>query len=160
MRVKSPCVSLFRSSCANMRRKISPILGMILTGFLFLAACKIPVSGDVEKTIYIGSTMVPCEGEASQMCLQVKENPMGEYTYFYDQIVGFDYEEGYEYVIKIREETVDDPPAGASSIRSPGPGLTRACPSSPCTKPASGVLPPAPNGCAARAASGSTCARC
>jgi heat shock protein HslJ len=49
------------------------------------------------------------------MCLQVKENLSENYTMFYDEIEGFCFAPGYEYVIKVREELVDNPPADASS---------------------------------------------
>ena len=100
-----------------MKGKILSIVGITLTGILFLVGCKVPISGEIEKTIYVGPEIIPCEGEAPQMCLQVKENPLDEYTYFYDQIEGFNFEAGYEYVIRISEETIDSPPAGGSSIR-------------------------------------------
>ncbi len=44
-----------------------------------------------------------------------KEDPQAEYTLFYDQIEGFEYEEGYEYELRVKEETVENPPADASS---------------------------------------------
>ena len=84
---------------------------------LMLSACALPLQDSAEKTIYIGPAMVECEGEGPQMCLQVKENPQDEYSNFYGQIEGFDYQEGYEYVITVKEESIEDPPAGGSSIR-------------------------------------------
>jgi heat shock protein HslJ len=47
----------------------------------------------------------------------VKENPEDDWTLFYDQIEGFEYEEGYEYELRILEEEVEDPPADASAIK-------------------------------------------
>ena len=91
------------------------ILMMIVV--LVLAACTLPFVGTEEKTVYVGSYTVECEGEGSQMCLLVKENPTDKYTFFYDQIEGFDYEEGYDYVLTVKEEPVDNPPAGGSSIK-------------------------------------------
>lgn len=93
------------------------LLSTFVLVILISVGCSIPVLGPVEKTLYIAPYMVECEGEGPQMCLLVKENPEDEYTYFYDQIEGFDYQEGFEYVIKVSEETVDNPPAGGSSIR-------------------------------------------
>jgi heat shock protein HslJ len=71
----------------------------------------------MEKTIYVGPTLVDCVGVGPQKCMLVKENPEDEYTMFYDQIEGFDYEAGYEYELRILVETIPDPPADASSLR-------------------------------------------
>ncbi len=78
----------------------------------------VPIASEgVEKTIYVGPELVDCTGVGPQKCMKVKENPEDEYTLFYDQIEGFNYEQGYEYELVIREEQVENPPADASSIR-------------------------------------------
>ncbi|MGB7093544.1 MAG: META domain-containing protein [Anaerolineales bacterium] len=78
----------------------------------------VPIAAEGEqKTIYVGPELVDCVGVARQKCMQVKENPEDEYTLFYDQIEGFEYEEGSEYQLIISEEQVEDPPADASSIK-------------------------------------------
>jgi len=100
-----------------MRQRHIPLIWLSVVLILVLAACELPFIGSPEKTIYLGPVMVECQGEGPQMCLLVKENPDDEYTYFYDRIEGFDFEEGYEYVIKVKEESVDNPPAGGSSIK-------------------------------------------
>lgn len=81
---------------------------------------KQPVSIAAEgelKTIYVGPELVDCVGVAPQKCLMVKENPADEYTFFYDQIEGFEYEAGYEYQLLVQEQQVENPPADASSLR-------------------------------------------
>jgi len=70
-----------------------------------------------EKTIYVGPVLADCQGEGPQKCMLVKEHPDDEYTYFYDQIEGFEYEDGFEYELRIRVEPVENPPADGSSIR-------------------------------------------
>lgn len=70
-----------------------------------------------EKTIFVGPIMVDCEGVGPRKCLLVKENPDDEYTLFYDPIEGFEYKEGYEYELLVKVESVEDPPADASSIK-------------------------------------------
>ena len=78
----------------------------------------VPIAAEGEmKTIYVGRELVDCVGVANQKCLLVKENPEEEYTLFYDQIEGFEYEKGYEYELLVQEEQVENPPADASSIR-------------------------------------------
>jgi heat shock protein HslJ len=70
----------------------------------------------VEKTVYVGPAVVDCEGVAPQKCLQVKEKPDEEYRLFYSSIEGFEYEEGYEYQLVVREEPVANPPADAPNF--------------------------------------------
>ena len=78
----------------------------------------VPIAaGGQLKTIYVGPELVDCTGVAPQNCMLVKENSEDEYTFFYDQIEGFDYEAGYEYELVVQEEQVENPPADASSIR-------------------------------------------
>ena len=73
-----------------------------------------PVVPDaMEKTIYVGPTLVDCVGVAPQRCMQVKESPEDEYTLFFGQIEGFEYQEGNEYVLLVREEKLENPPADA-----------------------------------------------
>ena len=81
-----------------------------------LAACG-PAGGPAEKTIYVGPRQVDCEGVAPQKCMLVRESLDDDWTMYYDRIVGFDYEPGYEYELRIVEEEVENPPADASSIR-------------------------------------------
>jgi heat shock protein HslJ len=70
-----------------------------------------------EKTLYVGPVLVDCVGVGPMKCMLVTENPDADYTYFYDQIEGFDYEEGYEYELLVKTEPVENPPADASSIK-------------------------------------------
>lgn len=108
-----------------MIKRLSTLFLLLFVSVMTLAACDslglTPTESDsaegVEKTIYVGSEMVDCEGEGPQQCLLVKENPEDEYTLWYQPIAGFDYEPGYEYELVIEETTVSDPPAGGSSIQ-------------------------------------------
>lgn len=68
-------------------------------------------------TLFIGPELVDCEGAGPQKCMLVKESPDDEYSLFYDQIEGFDYEEGYEYELVVEVTKVENPPADASSLK-------------------------------------------
>ncbi len=68
-------------------------------------------------TMYVGPELVDCTGVAPQKCMQVKENPNDDYTLFYDQIEGFNYEEGFEYELKVEVTKVENPPADASNLK-------------------------------------------
>lgn len=105
-----------------MKSRITIITLFLLLTSLALAACgtQQPENQKEEegtKTIYVGPQLVDCEGVAPQQCLLIKEEPQAEYTLFYDPIAGFNYEEGYEYELRIKEETVENPPADSSSIK-------------------------------------------
>ncbi|MCB8926789.1 MAG: META domain-containing protein [Ardenticatenaceae bacterium] len=68
------------------------------------------------KTLFVGPELVDCVGEAPQQCLQVRENEADEWTLFYDQINGFEFEPGYAYELRVTETEVENPPADASSL--------------------------------------------
>lgn len=75
------------------------------------------VSSSNEKTFIVGPETADCTGVAPMKCLQVKENASDSWTNFYTNIEGFTYEPGYEYVLKVKTEKIENPPADGSSIR-------------------------------------------
>ncbi|RMZ59132.1 DUF4377 domain-containing protein [Chryseobacterium nematophagum] len=51
-------------------------------------------------------------------CLQIRESFSNDWDYIDNgQIEGFDYQPGYEYVLRIRTEKVENAPADAPNIR-------------------------------------------
>src|SRR4028118_1922652 len=70
-----------------------------------------------EKTVYVGPQRVDCEGMGPQKCYQVKERLEDPWLLFYDEIEGFNYEEGYTYEIRVEETQVADPPADGASFK-------------------------------------------
>ncbi|MEJ2482033.1 MAG: DUF4377 domain-containing protein [Gemmatimonadota bacterium] len=74
-------------------------------------------SPDTSKTLYVAHFKVDCVGVGPMECMQIRETPDGDWQMFYDRIEGFDYEEGYEYELKVHTEEVENPPADASSLR-------------------------------------------
>lgn len=77
-----------------------------------------PVEAESEEVIlFVGPTQANCVGVAPQKCLLVKEDPDGEYQFFYGSIEGFEYEAGYTYQLLVNKEPVADPPADGSSIK-------------------------------------------
>ena len=71
----------------------------------------------VFRTLQVAPTRVECVGVGPMTCLQVRETADAPWTLMYAEIVGFDYEPGYHYAIRIKEEVVADPPADASALR-------------------------------------------
>lgn len=57
---------------------------------------------DPIQTVIVASYRVDCVGVGPQTCYLYKENQEDEWKFFYGQISGFDYEPGYEYVIKVK----------------------------------------------------------
>lgn len=70
-----------------------------------------------EKTLYIGAETAECVGVGPQTCLLVKENVDDEYTFFYDTIAGFEYEEGFEYELLVSVSERQDVPMDASTLQ-------------------------------------------
>ena len=110
----------------NSKRIMYGLAFLTLGGMLLTACASTPATDagkqdsqpePVERTIYVGPLLVDCEGEGPQKCMLVKEKPEDDYTLFYDQIEGFEYEKGYEYKLIVKEELVENPPAGGSSLR-------------------------------------------
>ncbi|MCA9989502.1 MAG: META domain-containing protein [Anaerolineales bacterium] len=99
-----------------MKKRLAFVISLALLAAVVLVACG-GNEESTEKTIFVSPTLVDCQGVVPQKCLQVKETPDGEYTLFYDTIEGFNFEEGYEYELVVREEQVENPPADASSVR-------------------------------------------
>jgi heat shock protein HslJ len=75
------------------------------------------VDQPVEKTIFVGPHQVECMGVAPQLCYQVKEDIDAEWSLFYDQIDGFEWQGGYFYELRVAVFEVEDSPADASSLR-------------------------------------------
>lgn len=69
------------------------------------------------KILYVAPQLADCTGVGPQKCMMVREALEDEWTYFYDQIEGFSYEEGYAYELLVEINTVNNPPADASSLK-------------------------------------------
>ncbi|WP_109098834.1 DUF4377 domain-containing protein [Aquimarina sp. AU58] len=68
------------------------------------------------KRVFIANTLVDCVGVGPQKCMLYKENPTDKWTYFYDTIEGFKYEDGYNYQIEVAITKIENPPADGSSL--------------------------------------------
>ena len=74
------------------------------------------------QVYWVNSSKVPCTGVTPMNCLQVQKNEVinpNQWEFFYDEINGFEYEEGFIYKIEVKEEQLpkNEVPADASSIR-------------------------------------------
>ena len=71
------------------------LLSLLIIIAALTCAC-VPIQSEATSsevvTFYVGPEKVECVGVAPQTCLMVKTEPDGEYTYFYGNIEGFEYE--------------------------------------------------------------------
>lgn len=92
----------------------------LLTMSLFLGACnssqKTSDSENVE-TLIIASQQGDCVGVAPMKCFLIKREEQTEWEFFYNNIEGFKYESGNEYVIKVKTEKIETPAADQSSLK-------------------------------------------
>ena len=69
------------------------------------------------STLYVDSELSDCVGVAMQQCMLVRDNLDSSWKNFYDQIDGFEFQQGYTYKLKIQVTEVENPPADASSLK-------------------------------------------
>ena len=85
--------------------------------FFILVLSLTAKSCDETKHIYVADHLVDCVGVAPQKCMLVKDKIVDDWTNFYGNIEGFTYEEGYEYLLNVKIETIKNPPADGSSLK-------------------------------------------
>lgn len=69
------------------------------------------------EVITVASEKADCMGVAPQKCLLIKRDGADSWEFWYSGIEGFDHQNGYEYVLKIRREEIANPAADQSSIK-------------------------------------------
>ncbi|WP_026463146.1 DUF4377 domain-containing protein [Adhaeribacter aquaticus] len=73
-----------------------------------------------EVTLRVNSYRQNCQGEGVLNCYLVQDGKKigtQNWDLFYNEIEGFDYEEGFIYDLKVRKENVPNPPADGSSFK-------------------------------------------
>jgi len=81
---------------------------------LFLGSCS--GTKNIEK-MTIASEYGDCVGVMPMKCLLIKVNNQANWEFLYAGIEGFEYEPGYEYVLEVKKETIENPAADQSSIK-------------------------------------------
>lgn len=71
----------------------------------------------MQKTLIVAPEQADCFGPFPRKCLRVKEEPTADWTFFYSGIDGFEYEPGYEYVLKVNTEDIPNPAADSGSVK-------------------------------------------
>lgn len=77
----------------------------------------LPPAEGRERIVQVAGQRAPCTGVAPTLCLQVRTQPGAAWQLHYGEIEGFDWQVGVEYVIRVREYAVENPPADGSSLR-------------------------------------------
>lgn len=90
------------------------ILSLVAATLLF-TACN--TSKEVTEKLVIASEQGDCVGVAPMKCLLIKRDGQTEWEFFYNNIEGFNYEPGYEYVLEVKTEKIDNPAADQSAIK-------------------------------------------
>ncbi len=81
---------------------------------LLLGACS--SKGTTEKLV-VASQQGDCVGVAPMKCLLVKKEGQTDWEFFYNNIEGFNYEPGYEYVLDVKVEKIEYPAADQSALK-------------------------------------------
>lgn len=92
---------------------------LLFLGLMF-AMLSCTQSAKNEYTYWVNSYQVNCSGVGKMSCLLVQKADIaevGEWQNFSSKIEGFEFEPGYLYKLKVKEEAVENPPADASSIK-------------------------------------------
>jgi len=78
-----------------------------------------PKTPDAQKveTLTIASQQGDCVGVAPMKCLLVKKGDQKDWEFFYNNIEGFNYEPGYEFIIEVKTEKIETPAADQSSLK-------------------------------------------
>lgn len=97
--------------------KTQEMKNILIVGIILLfAACN---PGEKAAIYWVNSYRVDCVGVGPMKCMLVQkgETPEpGKWTNFYSKIEGFEYEPGFIYKLKVKEEQLENVPADASSI--------------------------------------------
>ena len=98
--------------------KTQQMKNILIVGIILLfAACS---TGEKAAIYWVNSYRVDCVGVGPMKCMLVQkgETPEpGKWTNFYSKIEGFEYEPGFIYKLKVKEEQLENVPADASSIK-------------------------------------------
>lgn len=75
-----------------------------------------PVLAAESKTIWVAHRRVDCLGVVPQKCYLIKDTQYEDWRFWYGEIEGFEFEEGYAYEIQVVEKKIEDPPADAPAV--------------------------------------------
>lgn len=90
---------------------------LLLGLFTILSFSSAAFAQSKNEILIVADRRADCTGVAPMKCLQVKKPQDEKWSLFYQNIENFDYVEGYTYVLRVRVDTVKNPPADASKLK-------------------------------------------
>ena len=96
-------------------KKAWKVMGLLAV--LFIWGCQSKTEDKSVVTLTIAAHKVEADAGAYQGDFYWAKEAHGDWGAFYNSIEGFEYEEGYEYVLKVKRDTVPNPPQDASALR-------------------------------------------
>jgi len=100
--------------------KLSTNYGVVvylLISLLILVGCYHDDKTLVSSDLYINHYKSECGSRIMALCLQSRVSENDTWTNFYDPIIGFEYEWGYNYQLKVSIENIENPPQDSSSLK-------------------------------------------
>lgn len=70
-----------------------------------------------ERLLQVAAQRAPCTGVSQGLCLQIRFQPGEPWQLLHGEIEGFTWQQGTEYVLRVREMPRHDVPADASAVR-------------------------------------------
>ena len=91
---------------------------LLLFGLLAILSFNQKIFAQTRDEVWIvADSRVDCTGAAQMKCLQVKKPQDEKWTRLYQNVEKFNYADGYTYVVRVKVETVANPPADASKLK-------------------------------------------
>jgi hypothetical protein len=73
-------------------------------------------SDAVRVTMDVAAHRVACTGVARMQCLRVRVAPDTSWLFFYQEIEGFTFEDGYRWRLEVERRQIPNPPEDGSSL--------------------------------------------
>jgi hypothetical protein len=83
---------------------------------LLVGSCGILEPDEDRLVLYVAAQRVPCVGVGPMECMLVRQDTAADWEFFYDGILGFTHESGYEYTLYVARREVRNPPADGSTL--------------------------------------------
>ena len=82
---------------------------LLLVLLMFMDSCT--------STLYVAPKKVDCTGVSANKCYLIRRGAEGNWIMHYQEIVGLDYELGFSYKIKVKKESIKNPPMDGASFQ-------------------------------------------
>ena len=87
------------------------------SGFLIQLLVLLVFWSSCTSTLYVAPRQVDCIGVSDQKCYLIRRTPGENWISHYEEIIGLNYEPGFNYKIKVKKEHIKNPPLDASAFR-------------------------------------------